>query len=200
MKTYFDNNRDPNFSKSPDVLLGLLNSLPLPDHYKTNHMLDTLADLPPADLPATVEPVSLNAVNVHTTFMPSADVLPWHPDDDDPGPVYQNREYRAKRIRIDTSEFPPDLYPDPDFNNGVYERPVFAGNDIPIYDSPTKVNLLDVGNMNDYWSRDPDVITVNVVEIAKDDLIAIHGQFDSGADATVINLLISLHNYCPYNT
>ena len=64
MKAYFDNNRDPNFSKSPDVLLGLLDSLPLPDHYKTNHLLDHLADLPPADLPAVVKPVLLNTISI----------------------------------------------------------------------------------------------------------------------------------------
>ena len=98
MKPYFDNNRDPNFSKSPDVLLGLLNSLSLPDHYKTDHLLDTLGDLPPTDLPTIVEPVSLNAVNVQTTFIPSAVILLWYPDDDDPGPVYQNRECHVKRI------------------------------------------------------------------------------------------------------
>ena len=63
---------------STDFPLGLLDSLPLPDHYKTNHLLDHLVDLPPADLPAVVEPVSLNAVSIQTTFMPSADVLPWH--------------------------------------------------------------------------------------------------------------------------
>ena len=100
-----------------DILLGLLDSLPLPAHYKTDHLLDKLADLPVADLPATVEPVSLNAVNVQTIFMPSANVLPWHPDDDDPGPAYQNRECRVKRIQVNTSAFNSDLYPEPVFND-----------------------------------------------------------------------------------
>jgi len=61
---------------SIDAILGLLDSLPIPAHYKTNHLLNRLADLPPPDLPASVEPVSLNAVTVQTTFMPPADVLP----------------------------------------------------------------------------------------------------------------------------
>ena len=52
--------------------------------------------------------------------------------------------------------------------------------------------------MNDYWSHDPDNIIVNAVKIAKDDPTAIRGQFDSGADATVTNLLTYLHNYRPY--
>ena len=184
---------------SIDFLLGLLNSFPLPAHYETDYLLDKLADLPAADLSNTVEPVSFNAVNVQITFMPSVDVLPWHPDDDDPGPAYQNRECRVKRIRVNTSAFTCDLYPEPVFNDDIFEDPIFAGDDIDVlnYNSPTKVNLLDVGTMNYYWSGDPDIITVNAVEINKDDSTAIHGQFDSGADATVTNLLIYLHNYQP---
>ena len=68
-------------------------------------------------------------------------------------------------------------------------------NDIPVFDLPTKVNLLDVGTMNDYWSHDSDDIVVNAVRIAKDDPTAIRGQFDSGADATVTNSLTYMHNY-----
>ena len=182
---------------SIDFLLGLLDPLLLPAHYKTDHLLEKLADLPAANLPTTVEPVFLNAVNVQITFMPSADIFPWHPDDEDPGPVYQNRECRVQQIQVNTSTFTSDLYPEPVFDDDVFENPIFAGDDfdVPNYDSTTKVNLLDVGTMNDYWSGDPDIITVNAVEINKDDLTAICGQFDSGADATVINLLIYLHNY-----
>ena len=51
--------------------------------------------------------------------------------------------------------------------------------------------------MNDYWWRDPDIITVNAVKINKDDPTAIRGQFDSGADERVTNLLIYLHNNRP---
>ena len=54
--------------------------------------------------------------------------------------------------------------------------------------------------MHDYWDRDADVITVNAVAIDKDDPTAIRGQFDSGADDTVTNLLIYLHDYRPYTT
>ena len=49
---------------STNFLLGLLDLVPLPTHYKVDHLLDRLTDLPAADLPAYVEPVSLNAVNV----------------------------------------------------------------------------------------------------------------------------------------
>ena len=80
---------------STSVLLRLLDTLPLPQHYKTPHLLATAADLPPEDLPDYIpnfitspEPVSLNAVNAQSTFVPLADVLAWHPDDDDPG--YRN--------------------------------------------------------------------------------------------------------------
>ena len=107
--------------------------------------------------------------------MPSANVLPWHLDDDDPGSVYRNRECRVKRIRVDTSAFTSDLYPEPVFDNNVFEDPIFASDDIDVsdYDSPTKVNLFDVGTMNDYWSRDSAIITVNAVEINKDDPTAV---------------------------
>ena len=91
--------------------------------------------------------------------MPSADVLPWHPEDDDPGPAHRNRECRVKRIQINTSNLTSDLYPDVD--DDVYEDPIFAPDaiEVPDYDSPTRVNLLDVGTMHDYWDRDEDVIT-----------------------------------------
>ena len=134
---------------STDFLLGILEALSLPAHYKTDHLLDKLADLPAADLSATVESVSLNAVNVKTTLMPSVGVLPWHPDDDNPGPVYQHKECRVKRIKVNISAFTFDLYSKPVFDDEVFEDPVFASddNDVPDYDSPTKVNLLDVGTM-----------------------------------------------------
>ena len=51
----------------------------------------------------------------------------------------------------------------------------FADDSIPIYDSLIKVNLLDIKTMNDYWSQDSDVITVNAVEITKDDPTTICG-------------------------
>ena len=70
-----------------DIYPHLLASLPLPDEYKTNHLLDPVADISP-DLTSVVEPVSLNAVTVQTTFMPLADITPWHHDDVDPVPVY----------------------------------------------------------------------------------------------------------------
>ena len=100
------------------------------------------------------------------------------------------------------SKFTLDIYPDFFLENQVITDPVFASDDIDVsgYNLPTKVNLLDTGSMHDYWSRDPDIITVNVVEIDKDDPTAVCGQFESGADATLTNLLIYLHDYKHYNT
>ena len=85
---------------------------------KSKESLIHLFDLHPGKpfLPAVVEPVLLNDVSVQTMFMPSADVLPWYPDDDDPGPEHKNRECRIKHIRIDTSDFTSDLYPEFDNN------------------------------------------------------------------------------------
>ena len=84
-------------SEDADALLCYLDTLPLPQHYKTPHLLATAPDLPTADLPdylptfvTSPEPVSLNSVNIQSTFVPSADVLPWHPGDDDPG--YRSQE------------------------------------------------------------------------------------------------------------
>ena len=86
------------------ILLELLDSIPLHAHYKIDHLMNKLADLS-----ADVKPVPLNAVNFQTTFMTSADVLPWHPDDD---PGYQNRECQVKRIKVNTSKITLDIYPD----------------------------------------------------------------------------------------
>ena len=105
---------------STNFLLGFLDSLPVPAHYKTDHLLDKLADLPVADLPATVEPVSLNAVTVQTILIPLADVLLWHSDDDDPGPAYQNRECCVEQIQVNTSTFTSDLYPEPVTTNQIW--------------------------------------------------------------------------------
>ena len=41
--------------------------------------------------------------------------------------------------------------------------------DIPDHDMPTCVNHLNTGTMHDYWSCDADVITVNTVDVDKDD-------------------------------
>ena len=78
--------------KQVDVLLGVLDTLLLPDCYKTKHLLKIAADLPTADLldyiPNFVrspEPVFLNTVNVQPTFLPFVDVRTWCPDDDNPG-------------------------------------------------------------------------------------------------------------------
>ena len=174
-----------------DIYPHLLASLPLLDEYKTNHLLYPVADVSPEIL-SVVEPVLLNVVTVQTTFMPLADITSWHHDDDDPVPIYLNRECRVRRVHVVTSNFISDLYPEFDTNR---YPPVFDDDDIPIYDLLTKVNLLDVGTMNDYWTHNPDDITVNTVRIAKDDPTAIRGQFDSGADATVTNLLTYLQNY-----
>ena len=43
--------------------------------------------------------------------MVSADVLPRHPEDDDPVPIAQNRQCRLRRVHINTSALTSDLYP-----------------------------------------------------------------------------------------
>ena len=84
--------------------------------------MDKLADLPAADLPAYVEPMSLIAVNIQTTFMPSADMFPWHPHDDDPS--YQNKECQVKKIQADESQFTSNIYPDSVFEDKVFADPM----------------------------------------------------------------------------
>ena len=93
-----------------DIYPHFLASLPLPAEYKTRHLLDPVDDVSP-DKPTVVEPVSLNAVTVQTTYMPSADITPWHHDDDDPVPVYLNRECRVRQVEVNTSDFTSNLYP-----------------------------------------------------------------------------------------
>ena len=129
--------------------------------------------------------------------MPSADVLPWHPDNNDPG--YHNRECRIKRVRVDTLKFTSDIYP---VAPAKEIQQVFAANDddIPDHDIPTVINHLDTGILHNYWSDGADIITVNAVKIDKDDPTVIKGQFDSSNDAIVTNLLIYLHNYKQYTT
>ena len=63
----------------------------------------------------------------------------------------------------------------------------------------TKIYQLDTGTMYDYWSHNPNVLTVNVIKIDKDDLTAVCGQFNSSTDAIVTNLLVYLHDYKQYN-
>ena len=84
--------------------------------------------------------------------MPLADIIPWHHDNDDPVPVYLNKECQVRRVHVDTSNFTSNLYPEFDTNR---YPPVFDDDNIPLYDFPTKVNLLVVGPMNDYWSQIP---------------------------------------------
>ena len=132
--------------------------------------------------------------------MPSAGILPWHPDDDDSG--YQNRECQVKIIQVNTSKFTSDIYLDSVLEDKGFEDPVFASDDINVtgYNWSTKVNRLNAGSMYDYWSHNPNIITVNILEIDKDYPIVVCGQFDSRADATVTTLLIYLHDYKQYNT
>ena len=92
---------------SVDVLLIIFDTLTLSDYYLTKYILETAADLPTTDLPDCIpnfvyrpETVSLNADNVHSIFLPSADVLTWYPDDDDSG--YPNQECHIKRVRVNT--------------------------------------------------------------------------------------------------
>ena len=62
--------------------------------------------------------------------MPSAGILPWHPDDDDSG--YQNRECQVKIIQVNTSKFTSDIYLDSVLEDKGFEDPVFASDDINV--------------------------------------------------------------------
>ena len=119
------------------------------------------------------------------------DLLPWHPNDDDHG--YRNRECQIKRLRVNKSQFTSDIYPTVP---APTIQPVFADDIVIPTDVPTVVNHLDVGSLHKYW--DSTDVAVNAVAIDNDDPSAIRGQFDSGADASVTNLLIYLHKYRPY--
>ena len=127
--------------------------------------------------------------------MASADILSWHPEDDDPG--YCNRECQIKQIRFNTLKFSSDIYP-----VSAAKEPVFTDDDfdVPDHDMLTSVNHLDTGTLYNYWSCDTDVITLNAIQIDKDDPTALRGQFDSDADVTVTNLFIYLHDYKQYST
>ena len=105
-----------------------------------------------------------------------------------------NQECQIQRVRVDTSKFTLDVYP---IVPAATVEPIFDSDnfDIPDDDMTTGVNYLSVGTLHDHFSHDPDNIAVNAVAVDNDYSNAIHGQFDSGANATVRNLHIYLHDY-----
>ena len=58
--------------------------------------------------------------------MPSAALLVLHPDDNDPGHVYKNREFRVNQIQVNTSDFMSSLYPKSVFDDEVLVDPNFC--------------------------------------------------------------------------
>lgn len=86
----------------------------------------------------------------------------------------------------------------PDFPEAKAIEPAFNDNDIYVadYDMPTNINHLDVGLVRVFFLDNfPNQILVITVVI--NDPKAIYGQFDSHADALVINFLVYLHTYRP---
>ena len=162
-----------------DIILNFLEKLPLPPEYKTKHLLD-FAYTP--DWMQRAEPVSLNAINVQQMpFTGSSDVLPWNYDDDNPVidiPLVAAQD--VKVLRVNTKKFTSDAADD---------------------DLPQAVHILD---SNTPTVDEPALIDVKAVALAVDPADAydnndVRAQFDSGADATVTNLRVYLHDYKPYN-
>ena len=137
-------------------------------------MLDTTAH---PDWLQQAEYISLNAINVISMpFIASSDVLLQNQEDDDPlldAPV--NIE-TVQVLQIKTSKF---------LSNELInfaELPQ-AVSILPLADNPPIVD---------------DLILIDVKVVAVHDSNKVPSQFDIGADATVTNLLIYLHDYKPY--
>ena len=128
------------------------------------------------------EPVSLNAINVQQLpFTGSSDVLPWNYYDDNPAiDTPRAAIQEVKVLRINTEKFTSDE---------------LAAND----DLPQAVPILD---SNTPTVEEPVLIDVKAVAVDPADAYDgndVCAQFDSGADATVTNLFVYLHDYKPYN-
>ena len=114
-------------------------------------------------------------------FTGSSDILPWNYNDDNPAidsPQLATQE--VKVLRINTKKF--------------------TSNELAAFDTlPLEIPILD--------SNTPTVeeqVLIDVKAIAVDPADAYDGndvraQFDSGADETVTNLRVYLHDYKPYN-
>ena len=116
-------------------------------------------------------------------FTGSSDVLPWNCNDDNPAiDIPQVAIQEVKVLRINTKKFTSD--------------------ELAAYDDlPQAVPILD---SNTPTVDEPILIDVKAVALAVDPADAYDGndvraQFDSGADATVTNLRVYLHDYKPYN-
>ena len=171
---------DPTPKQHVDVLLGVLDTLLLSDCYKTKYLQETAAHLLTTDLPDYIpnfvrspESMSLNAVNIQSTFICSADVLSWHLDIGDPS--YCNRECFIKRASVDSSQV--NLYIYPTVLVATVE-PVFDSDDFdaPYHTMSTVVNHLNTSTLHDKFDHDPDDIIVNAVAVDNNDPTDIRGQ------------------------
>ena len=118
----------------------------------------------------------MNAIDVtHIPFIASSDVLPWNQEDDDPLFDTTDDLTTVQVLRINTSKFISD-----DVVN--YTKP------------PQTVPILDKAPPNI-----DDTITIEVKGVAVEDVDVVCGQFNSGTDATITNLLVYLHDYKAYD-
>ena len=111
-------------------------------------------------------------------FAGSSDVLPRNHDDDDPaidGPQVEIQTVQG--LRINTKKFTSNELAAID--NLPQEDPILES------DTPTV--------------EDPILADVKAVVADAYDGNDVRAQFDSGADATLTNLLVYLHDYKPYN-
>ena len=124
-----------------------------------------------------VEPISLNVINITPMpFVASFGVLSWSHDNDYPildGTPVDIQTVQA--LRINTSKF--------------------SSNELAAIDNlPQAIPIFD-----DNTPAVDDPILIDVKAVAARDGNEFRGQFDNGADATVTNLLVYLHNYKPYD-
>ena len=110
------------------------------------------------------EPITLNVVTITSTFIPSADVLPWHHYDENPG--FNDPVSNVKVLQINPSKFSSNIYTN--LPQAVVVEDIDDGN---IHDVCTIVSNLDVDNLADHFVvDDPKPISV------KADVIDDEGQ------------------------
>ena len=162
-------------SKVPiEKVLHILDTLHFPACHQTKHLLD-FTNRP--EWMYHVDPISLNAINItHMPFIASSDVLSWkHNDDDltlDSTPVDIQI---VQLLCIDTSKFSSDELATID---NLPQAVPILDEDTPVVNEP---------------------ILIIVKAIPAHDRNEVRGQFNNGADATVTNLLVYLHEYKLYD-
>ena len=157
-----------------EKVLHVLDTLSLPACYKTKHLLDIVNH---PNWMQDVEPISLNAINITPIpFAGSSDVLSWNHDDNDPTLDGTQVDFAIVQVLcINTTKF--------------------TSNDLAVINElPRAVPILD-----DDTPAVDDPILIDARTVAVHDGNQVCGQFNNGADTTVTNLLVYLHDYTPYD-